>query len=207
MVERKRHRIGGGRRPRRWWGNRLARLLGLHAGNSEAASAAYQHYLELRDANPADESAIAAATASLDTDYAGTSYQVLSLLHRAADAVNADDLERAAAVLATAVAQAGDQRLADLARVRLARVQHQRGDDAAALSSLGGVKGAGFRSYAAEIKGDILLAQGNEGEALAAYRAAADVEGADGDRAMLKLKISDLTPPESMANGAEPDAQ
>lgn len=162
---------------------------------NEAASAAYQQYLELRDAPSADTTAIDTVVAALDGDYAGTSYQAFSLLHRAADAIGKSDLNGARDYLVKALAAASDRSLADLTRVRLARIEHQLGDDAAALATLGGVKGAGFKSYAAEIKGDILLKQGNKDEALAAYRAAAAVEDADGDRMLLKLKIADLTPP------------
>lgn len=165
---------------------------------NEAASAAYQQYLELREAADVDTGAIDAIIASLDTDYAGTSYQAFSLLHRAADAIGKSDLDGARGYLAKALAASSDQSLADLTRVRLARIEHQLGDDAAAIATLGGVKGAGFKSYAAEIKGDILLKQGSREDALAAYRAAAAVEDADGDRMLLKLKIADLTPPGSV---------
>ncbi len=169
-------------------------------GRNEAASSVYQRYLELRSAASRDEAALNAVTAELDGEYAGTSYQIFSLLHRAADAAGKPDLDAANDLLAKAVDQAGDQYLEDLARVRLARIQHAQGDDAAAISTLGGVKGAGFASYAAEIKGDVLFSQGKREEALSAYKAAAAIEGVDGERPLLKLKIADLTPPGAVPN-------
>lgn len=167
---------------------------------NEAASAVYQRYLELRELPVKDEAALSAVITELDGEYAGTSYQVFSLLHRAADAAVKEDLVATHDLLVEAVAQSSDQHLENLARVRLARVQHAQGDDPAALATLGGVKGAGFMSYAAEIKGDILFSQGEREEALSAYKAAAAVEGADGERAILKLKIADLTPPGTVTN-------
>lgn len=159
----------------------------------EAASAAYQRYMELREQS-ADDDARAAAAAVLDGEYAGTSYHVFSLLRRATDAVAERQFETARDLLSTALANSSDAHLADLVRVRLARVQRALGDTTGSLATLQGVKGAGFRSYAAELKGDILLADGKRAEALEAYRAAAAVEGADGSRTSLELKITDLTP-------------
>jgi len=158
----------------------------------EGASAAYQRYIDLRQQN-ADADARSAAVAVLDGEYAGTTYQVFSLLHRATDAAKAGNFDSARDLLSQALANADDAHVADLVRVRLARVQRELGDAAASLATLQGVKGAGFRSYAAELKGDILLAEGKRDEALAAYEAAAAVEGADGSRTTLKLKIADLT--------------
>jgi len=159
----------------------------------EAASSTFQRYVELRRAGGSDTEGMAQALATLDRDYAGSAYQVFSLLYRAADAIERDSFEDAGALLSQAIDGASDNRLADLARVRLARVQHQLGKDDEAMVTLQGVKGAGFRSYAAELKGDMLLAAGRQDEALAAYRAAAQVEGTDGERPLLKMKISDLT--------------
>ena len=170
----------------RWYGE-------WDRGRQEAASVAYQHYLELTEAEPKDPEQIAVALDQLDKQYAGSVYQIFALFHRAADAVAANDLPGASQLLMRALDGAKTDGLRDLARVRLARVQHQAGQDDQALATLLGVKGAGFRALAAEQKGDILLAQGKRDEALEAYRASQAIEGIDQERPILKMKIADLS--------------
>jgi predicted negative regulator of RcsB-dependent stress response len=159
----------------------------------EAASTLYQRYLDLQQAGSSDTEAIATTLESLDREYAGTAYQTFTLFYRAADAIDREDYAEGEKWLRQALSGAKDEGLRDLARVRLARVLHQVDRDDEALEMLTGTKGAGFRSYAAELKGDILLAQGKRDEALDAYHAAAELAGPDGGRPLLDLKIADLT--------------
>jgi predicted negative regulator of RcsB-dependent stress response len=161
-------------------------------GSREAASLAYQQYVEQREAEEPDTEAMARALEALDRDHAGSGYHVFSLFFRAADALGREDFAEGEKWLRQALDVADDARLADLARVRLARVLHQVDRDDDALAILQGVKGAGFRSYAAELKGDVLLAAGKKDEALEAYRAAQEVAGEDGKRPLLEMKIADL---------------
>lgn len=159
----------------------------------EGASVAYQRYVELREAGSKDTEAMAEALETLDREYAGSGYQTFSLFYRAADAIEREDFAEGEKWLRQALDGADDERLRDLARVRLARVLHQVDRDDDALEVLKGTKGAGFRSYAAELKGDILLAQDKRDEALAAYRTAAETLGEEGGRPLLDMKIADLT--------------
>jgi predicted negative regulator of RcsB-dependent stress response len=162
-------------------------------GGREQAAAAYEQYLAQRDAATPDVEAMARALEALDRDHRGSGYQTFSLFYRAADAIAREDFAEGEVLLATAVKTAKDGHLASLARIRLARLQHQMGSDADALGTLKDVKGAGFRAAAAELQGDILLSQGKRAEALAAYRAAAAALSDGGGRPLLEMKIADLT--------------
>jgi predicted negative regulator of RcsB-dependent stress response len=168
------------------------------AATEAAASAAYRHYLDVRASATATDADRAAALAPLDGEFKGSTYHVFAVLYRAHDAAAAGDYAKAAELLEAAAA-AADGALRDVARVRLARVQLQLGQVDAALASLAAVSGAGFRGEVAELKGDVLLSQGDRAGALEAYRSAAEAE--PGQRnPMLDMKIADLAPP----NAANP---
>lgn len=175
-------------------------------GSREAASLAYQQYVEQREAEKPDTEAMARALETLDRDHAGSGYHVFSLFFRAAEALGREDFAEGEKWLRQALDVADDARLADLARVRLARVLHQVDRDDEALTILQSVKGAGFRSYAAELKGDMLLAAGKKDEALEAYRAAKDVAGEGGERPLLEMKIADLVTAPPAGSSSDDDA-
>jgi predicted negative regulator of RcsB-dependent stress response len=198
----------------RWWNeNATALIVGLvlviggvigwrwytdhTAAREEAASAAYRSYVELRGSSTASPADRDAALATLDTEFPKTSYRIFSLLYRAHDAASVDDYEQAARWLETALAATDDELLRDVARVRLARLYVQLGKPDVALETLRQVKGSGFRSYVAEIKGDILLGQGKAAEAREAYQAAAAAADRDTDteHPVLKMKLVDLATP------------
>lgn len=169
------------------------------AATEAAASSIYFHYVELRNsttATPADRDAVAA---TLDTDYRHSAYRIFTLFFRAADAATKEEYDKASAFLETALADAKDDKLRDMARVRLARVQVQLGKTDAALETLRKVEGVGFRAYVAELKGDILLGQGKRTEALEAYQAAAASADPDADHRLLDMKIGDLAAPHAPA--------
>jgi predicted negative regulator of RcsB-dependent stress response len=163
------------------------------AATEAAASAAYRHYLDVRASATATDADRAAALAPLDGEFKGSTYHVFALLYRAHDAADSGDYAQAGDLLDAAVS-AADGVLRDVARIRLARVQLQLGKVDAALASLAAVSGGGFRGEVAELKGDVLLSQGDRAGALEAYRSAAAAE--PGQRhPMLDMKIADLAPP------------
>ena len=81
--------------------------------------------------------------------------------------------------------------LADLARLRLARVLFtlDRGDEA--LGVLGQIRGEGYLSLAAELTGDIRLARGERALAHQAYTKAMSHVQAGDQRPLLEMKIAD----------------
>jgi len=120
-----------------------------------------------------------------------TAYPALVLLAQAHDAVASGDLEAASGHLAGAVTAASNGPLADLARLRLARVQRglDRSDDA--LQTLGTIRSAGYLALAQELKGDIHLARGERDLAHEAYVAALAEVKAEDERALLEIKVAD----------------
>ncbi len=120
-----------------------------------------------------------------------TAYHSFVLLQGARDAVEAGDLPLAQSQLDKAIEAAPAQELADLARLRLARVLFDldRADDA--LETLRQIRGDGYRSLAAELKGDIHLSRGERAEAHEAYASALAQVQEGNQRPLLEVKVAD----------------
>ncbi len=104
--------------------------------------------------------------------FAGTAYADLAALLSAKVQMEAGDLKNARVPLAWAAAKANDAALRDLARLRLATVML---DDKAydeALAQLQAPADESFAARFADLKGDVLVAQGKKDEARAAYKVA-----------------------------------
>ena len=113
------------------------------------------------------------------------------LLRDAEAAVSAEDLPAATAALNEALALTGDEHLADLIRLRLARVQQQQEQSEAALATLGQVTSLGLRSRVQELKGDIHMARGEREQAHESYAAALEEAGEGAQLDLLRLKVAD----------------
>jgi predicted negative regulator of RcsB-dependent stress response len=120
-----------------------------------------------------------------------TAYPALVLLRRAQEAVAAGDLGKAEQSLTEAAAIASGPVLADLARLRLARVQHGLGRHDDALATLGQIRAPGFVPLAQELKGDIHMARNERALAHDAYLAALAEVLAEDERALLEIKVAD----------------
>jgi len=195
---------------KRWWQeNRTFVVAGLVIGvttvagwrgwewhATRQAEAAAAVYAELDAAIAAGDATTAAArAATLAADYARTPYAANGALLQAKALVEAGDLAQARRQLEWAAMRAGDAELAELARIRLARVELSAGDGAAALAALAATRGGAFAALIEEVRGDAHRALGQETEARAAYAAAlAAADDNPGDRQMLELKLADLGP-------------
>lgn len=118
-----------------------------------------------------DTAKVKAASGELVEKFGRTPYASLGAMLAAKTLFDAGDAKSARAQLAWVAENASDE-LRDLARVRLASVLL---DDKAydeALKVLGASHGAGFDARFAEVKGDVLTAQGKKAEAALAYKAA-----------------------------------
>ena len=158
---------------------------------AQAASELYEDYQK----NLADEALSNGLAQRLDNEFAGTSYQVFSLLSRATAKVESDELEAAAELLTQATQSGANQQLVDVALLRLARLRQQMGDSDAALAALGATRGDGYRSLVAELKGDIHLVRDEPALALEAYTAAMDAVDEGSSRPLLKIKLAQLQDP------------
>ena len=111
------------------------------------------------------------AAGTLLEKYNGTAYADMAALLSAKVQAEAGDLKNARVPLAWAAAKANDPALRELARLRLATVLF---DDKAydeALAQLQAPTDESLTARFADLKGDILLAQGKREEARAAYKA------------------------------------
>lgn len=112
----------------------------------------------------------------LTEKYAGTAYAPMGALMAARQSFDAGDTKTARTQLAWVVSHAKGE-LRDIARLRLAAVllDEQAYDEA--LKELANAPLPAFAAAYAELKGDVLVAQGKSGEARAAYQAALDAMG------------------------------
>ena len=114
------------------------------------------------------------AAGTLIEKYSGTAYADLAALLSAKVQAEAGDLKNARVPLAWAAEKANDPALRGLAKLRLAAVLL---DDKAydeALGQLSSVPDESLAARYADLKGDILVAQGKPAEARAAYKASVD---------------------------------
>jgi len=120
-----------------------------------------------------------------------TAYPALVLMRRAQEAVTAKDLASAEQDLAKAIDTASGAILADLARLRLARVQHALDKDDDALATLAQIRSPGYVPVAQEQKGDIHVARDERKLAHEAYEAALAAVKIEDQRALLEMKVAD----------------
>jgi len=142
----------------------------------------------------------------LERDYAGSPYTDQAKLLSARVYVDEGQLDRAAGELAAVAGQSKDKDLAQVAQLRLARVQIAQGKPDNALATLGTSGGAGaFAVRYHEVRGDAYYAKGDKAGALQEYRSAQKA-GAGTDSELLGLKIADLEGGAPAAAPAPPTA-
>lgn len=189
---------------RKWWdANGKAIVLGLAVGlaalfgyrywqsmldaKAESASLNYQHFLQLAAAGPGDEAR--SAGQAIVGAYPDSAYARLTSLLLARLEVDDGKLPAAKAHLQWVIDNAKGSELADVARGRLAQLLLAEGDVDAASAQVSKVQDAGATTSFAELRGDILAAQGKHAEAAAMYeRAIAEVGDVGGDASHLEMK-------------------
>lgn len=159
-------------------------------GVAENASALFRQLESAAaDDNLAEVERIAGTLAA---EYAGSPYADHASL-MIARMVLVSDTERAAAQLRSVMERTGDEDLAVIARLRLARVLAYQEKYSDALTLLQQPAPSAFSARIAEIRGDILLAQGDTNGARAAFAEALVTDGSDLlDRSMVQMKLGSL---------------
>jgi len=129
--------------------------------------------------------------ATLAGEFPESAYYVLVLLRNAEQLMSQEDAEGAESILSEALQAATNDKLADIVRLRLARVQQQLDRSEDALATLGQVRSLGLRSQVQELKGDIHMVRGEREEAHEAYSAALSEASEGAQRPLLEMKVSD----------------
>ncbi len=151
-----------------------------------AASQAYDKVLTQIQNSGAESSSDALAFIEANKE---SQYSVLAALQLAKAFVEAGELDKALEQLNWAKANTKDTAIVSLLTVRTSRVLAEQEKYGEALTQLDSIKEAGWAGRVAELKGDILLRQGNSEGAYAAYSEAQ--QQSDASQA-LQMKLDDL---------------
>ena len=150
------------------------------------ASLAYNQIVETLSAGETEANTEIQAFIS---EHNSTGYAALAALIAAQQLVNADDLEGAQASLQDAINLAKSDAIADLAKLRLSRLQAAKEQFTDALSTLNSVVNTSFADQVEEIKGDIYVAQNDFDSAKIAY---ANVLSNNENNREVTIKMSNL---------------
>jgi len=137
---------------------------------AEAASQLYENLLA--DFQQGKSDAVSTAAAKLMQDYGATPYAGKSALLMARQRFDAKDIAGTRIHLEWAIDNASETQVQHSARLRLARLLLDLGETASAKALVNVKDTNGFNSEYEEIRGDVLLAQGDREGARRAYQTA-----------------------------------
>lgn len=160
---------------------------------AQGASLVYQQLVEtaLGSEQP-DTAQVAQLAAQLKSEFGGTRYAQFGSLFVAKVAVEAGQLDDAAAELRGVLDKPASADLEELARQRLARVLSAQGKGEEGLALLEGKVDQAYLAGREEVRGDLLLQLGRTDEAFAAYTKAKDALPVNGAAGTLQIKLDDL---------------
>lgn len=172
------------------WG--IGKYQDWRAESLDRAGQQYSLYLAAVEKNDADE--IKKLGSALRNDYARSPYAVLSAMAEAEKALSdGSKVDAAVASLQWAHDHAEFDELKALAALRLSRALLAAGKLDQAATLVGTVTSKGFSAQAAEVRGDILLAQGKSTAARTAYeQALVELDSASARRSLVEMKRDDL---------------
>lgn len=160
---------------------------------AEAASALYEQMVMAAQERKAD--VVRQAGTKLLEDFASTPYAGKAALFLAKASFEAGDKASARSQLQWAIDNASEEATRHVARLRLGRLLLDQGELDAALALTDVDEKNGFVSEYEELRGDLLVRQGRNDEARAAYRAALQALPADSRYGrILSMKLDDLGP-------------
>jgi len=140
-----------------------------------------------------DRSRVRAIALEIVAKYPSTPYGAFAALSAARAGFEGGDLAEAKTQLAWVIEHAREESLRDVARLRLAGVLLDEKSYAEAMKLVETKPAVAMTGLYADLKGDILLAQGNRAEARSAYQLALDrSEAGSPYRATIQLKLDSL---------------
>lgn len=162
--------------------------------SSRQASEAFELYSRATQAVQMGDVKLAKElTGKIMDDYGRSGYAVAAAWLAGKINFESGDLTSAKAQYAYALDHAGDPGLKALAKLRLASVLLDQKDYAGALKQLDGEHDAAFAPLFANLKGDVLVAEGKAAEAREAYKQAVDkLDTKDPLRNVLEIKLAGL---------------
>ncbi len=172
----------------------LGGLYGWKAYNQhqiETAEAASDAYIQLVEGADKDKEQLLSKADDFIAQNGDSSYAVLAAFVAAKQAVEQNELDKAAEKLSWAQSHSPSEELKAIATTRLARVQLAQKNFDKALATLDSKLPEAFFAAVSELKGDIYLAQGDKEKARSAYQAAADKGGLE-NNPLLQIKLDDL---------------
>ena len=155
---------------------------------SENSTALLEQFLD------AEDEARSEVFQEIEKTFPKSSGHILALMTEAGSLFEAGQNDEARNLLEKALSLSPNVLLADLIRIRLARAFRDINDGQAALVTLRSVKGAGYRSLALELTGDIYFSEKKIPEAFEAYDRALESLREGERRPLLELKRNSLSP-------------
>ncbi len=138
----------------------------------------------------------AADAAQLITDYEASYgnniYTIQARLNAANKLVEAKDIAAAKAQYELLIAAKPDKPIAEMVRLRLARLLVSEGEYTSALTELGLVQSKAYQTIVEEVIGDIYAAQGDAAKAVDAYQLALNEGEGYSGKQIIEMKLADI---------------
>jgi predicted negative regulator of RcsB-dependent stress response len=154
-----------------------------------------------------NDEAAKTALERIQKEHADSTYAVIAAIRWAEGAIARKDLAGADQSLQWAYDHARNDSIKGLAGLNLARVKLGTDKAADALNLLNSMPAEGYTAAVAELRGDILVAQGKRDEARIAYQASIDaLDASSPNRQSIEMKRDDLGTTAATAAPAAPPA-
>lgn len=184
---------------------------GYQARQAQVASVQYEELMTLLEVAPgedvSEENKLSAADVAktIVDSYPNGMYANLSTFVLAKFAIEAGELEKAATLLRGVVDDGANASIADLAKVRLARVLSAQKKYEDALALVVSAEVSEYKSIMAEVRGDIYVAQGELALARTAYQEALDNLSMEqyARRGLVQVKFDSTATPGSNEEAAQ----
>ncbi|MBA2817189.1 YfgM family protein [Candidatus Pantoea persica] len=157
--------------------------------SSKAVSAQYQ---QVASAMTADQPATLDAAAKFASENSNT-YGALAAMDVAKQYVDANQLDKASALLQNGLKNTKDTNLQAVINLRLAHIQLQQNQADAALKTLDAVKGDGWTAIVADIRGEALLSKGDKQGARDAWSKGVESDASPALKEIMQMKMNNLS--------------